>query len=68
MTLPWIVSGYVSYLLCSICGAGVIEMFETKNTFWGVKMEKPLILGQTDITIGFVALMFPIQCVTFVEL
>ncbi len=45
MTLPSIFSGYVSYLLCSICGARVIEMFETKNKFWGVKMGKPLILG-----------------------
>jgi len=29
---------------------------------------QPLIFGDTDFTIGFAALMFPIRCTTFVEL
>jgi len=31
-------------------------------------MGKPLILGETDFTVGFADPMFPIQCATFMEL
>jgi len=53
------VAGFIYY--------GNIKEFVFKN--WDkLKLENPLLFGETDFTAGFAEPMFPIRCATAVEL